>query len=281
MGLTTLFAHSLLSPVFADLDDFESEILGGLEEPSSAEEKKAQKKDPGKLQDRTSSEPAALQKRPAQNSQSTKPKESTGITQPIDWSAATLKVSNTDGTIELTADVVIIQGGLKLTSQKAFIYFLPSREVDRIEMLGEVKAVKVADAASDTRMSASSDKAFFYNRSQTVVLQGRASLNRIQDEVRGEIITYELNTGWITVKKVEGVVGSNPNEEKTFAKKQMNTPSPSSKPSLTTKNSSKAGGNQKPVNSPSPGQSSRPASTNPLVETIGGSDPESSPRAAK
>lgn len=212
--------------------------------------------------------PSNLENKPNKTADIRKTPKDPAITQPIDWSASTLKVSNSDGTIELTSDVVVIQGGLKLNSNKAFIYFLPTREVDRIELLGDVKVVKVADAASDTRMSAQSDKAFFNNRSQTVVLQGRASLNRIQDEVRGEIITYELNTGWITVKKVEGVVGAGTKGNEAIpttvvkkGEKQKSTkatPSPAPATKKSTKNSLKKDNIEK-TNVPPP------------VETIGGS----------
>jgi lipopolysaccharide export system protein LptA len=124
---------------------------------------------------------------------------------PIKWSATGLKASRDGKIVDLVNNVVVVQGNLRMTANKARVFFNRNDEVDRVEAEGDVKVNKVAQDPKD-RVSARGNRAIFYNTERKVILTGRAALWRASDVVRGKQISYNLDSGWITVDNVEGVV---------------------------------------------------------------------------
>ncbi len=126
-------------------------------------------------------------------------------TAPIQWQAKGFKGTREGQMIELRKDVVVTQGDVKLTADSANVYFDQNKEVNKILASGNVKVARDAALPKD-RMTARGNEAIFFNSERKVVLKGKASLIRGGDIVRGKQISYDLNTGWITVDNVEGVV---------------------------------------------------------------------------
>lgn len=124
---------------------------------------------------------------------------------PIKWSAHGLKASKDGRQVDLRENVVVTQGDLKLVANEAKVFFNEQDDVEKIIAKGNVKMTRKAALAKD-RISARGNKAIFYNDQQKVVLSGRATLWRSGDVVRGKQISYKVDTGWITVDNVEGVV---------------------------------------------------------------------------
>lgn len=132
---------------------------------------------------------------------------------PIQWSAKGLKASRDGKIVDLIENVVVTQGNLRMTAKKARIFFNDDDEVNRVEADGDVKVNKAAVQPKD-RISARGNKAIFYNAQRKVILTGRAALWRGSDVVRGKQISYNLDSGWITVDNVEGVVQPGEENEK-------------------------------------------------------------------
>ena len=73
------------------------------------------------------------------------------------------------------------------------------------------------------KAKSTSNEAVFYNKERKVVLRGNPQLIRTGgDIVKGKEITYELDTGWVRVEHVEGVLQpkSEPGPIKTPQKKK-------------------------------------------------------------
>lgn len=166
-----------------------------------------------------------------------KPKSSPGATQkeahdskqPIKWEAKGLKGSKDSKILELVRDVVVTQGNVKLEADNAKVFFNDQNEVTKVLAFGRkdrekdekkekeerkekdtarngvVKMTKETDLPQD-RISARGNEAIFDNTKRTVTLLGNAALWRGGDVVRGKQIVYNLDSGWINVDSVEGVV---------------------------------------------------------------------------
>jgi lipopolysaccharide transport protein LptA len=126
-------------------------------------------------------------------------------TLPITWKAKGFKGTRAGKLIELKQDVEVNQDKMKMTADRADIYFDDSDALSKVHANGNVKIRKEAALPQD-RIFARGNEAVFYNAERKVVLKGKALLQRGQDVVRGKQISYDLDTGWITVDSVEGVV---------------------------------------------------------------------------
>jgi len=141
-----------------------------------------------------------------------RPGESHNNSAPINWKAHGFKGTRAGRLIELNRDVEVTQDKMTFTSDRAEIYFNEKDEVNKVNAIGKVKIVKTALLPQD-RVTARGDEATFYNTERKLIMRGmkstpkrKAMLSRGGDVVSGKEISYDLDTGWITVDSVEGIV---------------------------------------------------------------------------
>ena len=138
----------------------------------------------------------------------TKPKDS-GNKEPIHLKSDGKSTFSRDGGIvHLAKNVVITQASLRLRADEAKVHLdLKNSEnnVKKVEIKGSVKVSKFSDVPSET-ITAKGDKAFFFNSQRRVILVGNARLWRGGHLIKGNKITYQLDTGMITVDQATGVV---------------------------------------------------------------------------
>ena len=77
--------------------------------------------------------------------------------------------------------------------------------VQKVEIRGHVKVSKFSEEPNET-ITAKGDRAFFFNAKRRVTLVGNARLWRGGHLIKGNKITYQLDTGMITVDQAQGVV---------------------------------------------------------------------------
>ncbi len=111
-----------------------------------------------------------------------------------------------EGLVELHKNVIVTQDDFRLESDEAKIYLdEESNEVKRVLAEKEVKITK-RDETSGKFIKAFGDSAEFDNRTQLITLRGKARVIKGEDVLTGTVIFYNLETGWIKVDKVKGVV---------------------------------------------------------------------------
>lgn len=150
-------------------------------------------------------------KKPAKNDDQAKRRE------PVQLKSKGLRGTKDKGVVELSEDVVVTQGDLQLKANHAKVYFdEKADEVTQVVVTGNVKVTKASDDPKD-RIVANGNEGVFYNSERKVTLKGNAQLKRGDDVIKGKQITYELETGWVSVDTVEGVM--QPGEKGTEKKK--------------------------------------------------------------
>ncbi len=233
LGLALGLAVSFSSNIFADLLDEEEPAVGkpagkvpeddatkpALPTPSSQAVKpgksppvtapgteKLDKKDlavPGKAGDQTmtrSVPPKNPGKKPASRAQ-----------EPVHFDSKGLKGLREKGMIELTQDVVVTQGEMRMEADHAEVFFEEKAKgakgpsgVIKVVAEGNVKIAGVDENSGD-RFKAFGNQAVFLNRERKVMLDGNARLWRGDDSViRSKKITYEIDSGWIHADRVAG-----------------------------------------------------------------------------
>lgn len=236
-----LMSWGFMTPLLADLDEFPLEKPSVNNEDQSPEDK-PQEPDLGIKQDPTAEKQPVKSGQKPETNQAPKPtkqpsknkppttnnsaNEQHDQKQPIHWSALGLKGTRNGKLVELDRDVVVTQGNVKLEANRAKIFFNDADEVTKVVVTGDVKMTKQTEQVED-RISARGNKATFYNQERRVTLSGRAALWRGGDVVRGKQISYNLDTGWITVDKVEGVVQPNERVRSQLPANETATPGPS------------------------------------------------------
>lgn len=132
--------------------------------------------------------------------------------EPVRLRSDGLKGSRTLGEILLRRNVRINQGDLEITCDEATVFFDASLdELERVVAKGSVKLKKL-DEVTGKKIRAFSDKLVYLPKNSLVTLSGRVSVTRGDDVLKGRVIEYDMNSGWITGKKVDGLV--QPNGEK-------------------------------------------------------------------
>jgi len=132
--------------------------------------------------------------------------ETSGSGVPVQIQSQGLRAARDGGIAELEQDVIVIQGDLQLESDYAKVYFhTETNEVEKVHAKGNVKVTRESEIAVE-RIVAKGNEAIFLNEERKVILQGNARLWRGGDLIRGTQITYDMETGWITVDRVEGLV---------------------------------------------------------------------------
>jgi len=110
------------------------------------------------------------------------------------------------GSVMLEEDVVVTQDDIRLEADKATIFFeSKSRDVKEVHAIGSVKFSRI-DPDTKQPIRAESHEAVFSNAKRMVTMKGEPVLYRGDDVVRGKVIYYDLNNGWVKADRVEGVV---------------------------------------------------------------------------
>ncbi|MFK7873138.1 MAG: lipopolysaccharide transport periplasmic protein LptA [Oligoflexales bacterium] len=122
---------------------------------------------------------------------------------PIHYSSQNLRGTREAGLLELKTAVTVTQGSLKVTSDNAKIHFTEQEEMERVEALGHVK-IHTIDPESGKKVRAHSDELTYHEQDRIITLSGHAKLWRGDDMLQGQVIQYNLDTGWIKVQKVKG-----------------------------------------------------------------------------
>ena len=179
-----------------------------VQEPTipDTEDKSLKPKEPEK-EEQTSIENQTQLPPPAKSTQ-TSEKRDPKI--PIHWQANSLSGDRQGKFINLITNVEVKQGDVTINSDKATIFFDDENNVIRVVAENNVKLIRTASFPQD-RVTAKGEEAVFLNKEQRVILKRNATLVRGNCVVRGKEISYNLNSGWVTVDKVEGVM--QPGEE--------------------------------------------------------------------
>lgn len=199
------FCLVLLAPLaYADLsDDVDDEPLPQKEilvpkKPAAPKTKPPAQKSKKTKKPIASEAPSASAKKPAKKPSKEK--------QPVRFTSVGARGNRDKGLIELKKKVRVFQEDFSLSSNKATIFLnKKTDEVDRVEATGNVRLEKV-DVQTGERIKAKAQSAVFYEKEQKVVLRGNASFMRGKDLIKGKVITYEMDSGWISAEKVDGIV---------------------------------------------------------------------------
>ena len=125
---------------------------------------------------------------------------------PVAFEGDELSGMREHGLIELHSNVRVRQADLRLQSERAKVFFEHrTNDVERVEAIGQVRMSK-EDAKTGEMIRAESEWAEFAAAEQKVTLMGKAVLVRGRDIIRGEVIYYDLNTGWLKASQVKGIV---------------------------------------------------------------------------
>lgn len=110
------------------------------------------------------------------------------------------------GTVELHSNVRVRQADLYMQSDQAKVFFdQQTDDVKKVEANGHVRMSK-KDPKTGEMIRAQSEKVVFDALIQKITLIGKATLYRGKDVIKGEVIYYDLKTGWLKASKVKGVV---------------------------------------------------------------------------
>lgn len=125
---------------------------------------------------------------------------------PVHFTGMGLTALKSKGVVELHKEVVVTQEDFRLESDEAKIFLEQnSDEVKKVSAEGRVR-VRKTDEVSGKLVKANGDLAEFDNLSQEITLKGNAKIVKGEDLLTGNVIHYNLKTGWIKVEKVKGVV---------------------------------------------------------------------------
>ena len=113
---------------------------------------------------------------------------------------------NQEGYVDLKDRVWVKQGELYVKATTARIYFdAGTKQVATAFAQGDVEIERRNDKGQLT-LQATSREATLDVRRQMILLKGEAKLKKGVEEIIGELIQYNLKTGWINVKRVRGVL---------------------------------------------------------------------------
>ncbi len=107
-----------------------------------------------------------------------------------------------EGTVKLTKNVQVSQGGFVLNADSAVIFLDEQKNVTKVEATGKVRAKK--EEKGSKPMHARGNYAEFQAVANTLTLIGDAFLSTGSDEVRGTKIIYEMATEKVAVERPKG-----------------------------------------------------------------------------
>lgn len=109
--------------------------------------------------------------------------------QPVEVTADSLNVNQTDGSAEFSGEVLVIQGAMRMTADRVFvIYDSAASRIARLEATGEVVLVNGPDAAE-------SDRAEYSIDSGVVVMSGNVLLTQGPSLLSSDRMVVNLTTG--------------------------------------------------------------------------------------
>ena len=110
-------------------------------------------------------------------------------TLPVEMSADTLDVNQTDGSAEFTGDVVIGQGDMRLSAQRVKVFYNQEQGgIRTLKASGNVVLVSGQDAAE-------SDTADYTIETGVIVMTGNVLLTQGQNALTSQQMTINLITG--------------------------------------------------------------------------------------
>jgi lipopolysaccharide export system protein LptA len=122
---------------------------------------------------------------------------------PMDIDAAGMVSNVNEGNATLTGNVRIVQGTLKVTADKAVVTQNDKQEVSRAILTGAPARLS-EDLEDGGRLDGQATQIDYDMAGQRVVLTGNAVVAQPQGELRGERITYDLETGRLDAGGPEG-----------------------------------------------------------------------------
>jgi lipopolysaccharide export system protein LptA len=111
-------------------------------------------------------------------------------TQPVEVTADTLNVDQTDGTAIFKGNVAVVQGDLRLTAEEVRVDYSKDdkRTIETVKATGGVTLVSATDAAK-------SQEAVYTLASGVVVMTGDVLLTQGSNAMSGQALTVDLTTG--------------------------------------------------------------------------------------
>ena len=118
--------------------------------------------------------------------------------------------SRENSLIELKGNVIVTRCGLEVRSDEARIYLEEEgKEVQEIKAKGNVR-LKNYDVKLKENINATGNELVYVRKKNLVSLIGtnisKATLKKGKDKFFGPTIEYDIESGWVKAKKVEGVV---------------------------------------------------------------------------
>lgn len=212
------------SYIYADLEDI-SESRIQEEEPYLIQEQNKIKKQTGSVEDKNSfkegrktdskQESASqfqterVSKKNLEKKGGPKKNQKSGKSK-LKWEALMLKADRNNRLIELKQKVKLTQGDLLINSDEAVIFLDADSQVVRAEASGNVF---ISKGSGKQQLSAKSGKAVFYVNKRKILLTQNPIVWKEIDVIRGSSITYDVDSGMVTVSKVEGILESKMQEE--------------------------------------------------------------------
>ena len=124
-----------------------------------------------------------------------------------------------EGFVELEKNVQITQEDLKMTGDRAKVFFKPDgEEVERVEAYGNVVVTK-KDPDTQELIHAYGNIAIYDIQTRLITLKENAKLRRGKDEFHGAYIEYNVDTGHIKAGKVQGTLTPEESDTKSNKKK--------------------------------------------------------------
>ncbi|HET7315156.1 lipopolysaccharide transport periplasmic protein LptA [Salinisphaera sp.] len=100
------------------------------------------------------------------------------------------------GVSTYTGDVRLTRGGLTLTGDKLVITRLNDRSRIQAVLTGDPAHIdKQPDSSGDQVVTGHAHRIEYSNDSSVITLRGNAEVNRNGDQIRGAVITHNLDTG--------------------------------------------------------------------------------------
>ena len=180
---------------------------GPLKKPSAEKEKnkKSLSPQPKGIEDKPNSV-APVKKRPASTKKTKNKTPKVHVEKPIKIKSDGLKGSRANGKVFLKDNVRINKGDLEISCDDATIFFdNKNDDVEKVVARGNVKFIKI-DQITSAKLRAFARQVIYEQKKGIVTLIGNVSIYRGDDLIKGSRLIYDVNTGWITGKKVDGVV---------------------------------------------------------------------------
>lgn len=108
---------------------------------------------------------------------------------PVEVKADIVDVNEADGSTELSGDVLVVQGEMRMTADRAFVvYDRAAGRIARLEATGGVVLVNGPDAAQSERAEYTIDSGVIVMTGNVLLVQGPSTLN-------SQRMTVNLTTG--------------------------------------------------------------------------------------